>query len=325
MPAIEILPPGPPGWPARLHYALIRAAQQSARLAGGSGLHSASVALARLFGRAHYVDAGIGAFIFRVGLHDPYWLHYILGRQFYEPEIWRLLASLPERPALFLDCGANAGWWSLIAEKEFGYSCIAVEPAPDLAEALERNKALKQARFRIVRRAILDVDEKQVTFLTDKHEHAAGHIDGVANVPRLGSTIIQTSTVTIDRIVAEWLASEPGAPPRDLRIIVKLDVEGAEEAAIRGARETLHSRDCILIYEDHGGDADCATSRVLLTEGFSLYKLDGLAGPRPVRSLEAVRAVKRDRSIGYNFAAVRTGSESYMELQHIAQAGASHE
>jgi hypothetical protein len=65
--------------------------------------------------------------------------------------------------------------------------------------------------------------------------------------------------VTVDHLASEYFA--PG--------FVKMDIEGAETAAVRGATQTLAQCDRWLI-ETHGFDAENECLRILTAHGFRI-------------------------------------------------------
>jgi FkbM family methyltransferase len=83
---------------------------------------------------------------------------------------------LSHRETLFIDCGANIGWWSLLAEKRFDWHCIAVEAAPDVARKLERTGNPAALFFEIVNKAIWNREREGLQFLTRTDIHAGGHL-----------------------------------------------------------------------------------------------------------------------------------------------------
>ena len=56
----------------------------------------------------------------------------------------------------------------------------------------------------------------------------------------------------------------------DNKIILKLDVEGNEINALKGAARTLRKK-ILIIYEDHGSDFTHKNTRFLLNQKFQIY------------------------------------------------------
>ena len=86
-------------------------------------------------------------------------------------------------------------------------------------------------------------------------------------------------------------------------MIVKLDVEGAEAQAVRGARDALHAG-AILLYEDHGSDRECKATEAVLDMGLRVFALDPHKLSR-LHTVADVRTRKSNAHSGYNFVAVR--------------------
>jgi hypothetical protein len=85
------------------------------------------------------------------------------------------------------------------------------------------------------------------------------------------------------------------------RIIIKLDVEGAEISALKGARQVL-KRDTLVIYEDHGSDRSHATTRYVFDElRFPVFSIAADGTITEVEELCALDQLKTDPKIGYNF------------------------
>ena len=162
-------------------------------------------------------------------------LHYFHGEP-YEPELTAIVASL--RPGdVFVDIGANVGFFSLVAAKRLGTRgrVIAFEPHPGararMQAVLERNHV---TTVEIVPAAVADADGATLRlYLTGQSELSTlNPVDSpMANV-RFDAHI-DVPSVTLDR----WLETR-GIDPETISLI-KIDVEGAEGRVIAGMRDTL--------------------------------------------------------------------------------------
>src|SRR5947209_5574021 len=78
----------------------------------------------------------------------------------YEPFTTRSLGPWLSRCALFVDVGANYGFFSLLAAtRHLGLEIIALEPVPETCAVLRRNlEKLGAARAQVVEAAVSDVD-----------------------------------------------------------------------------------------------------------------------------------------------------------------------
>jgi len=241
---------------------------------------------------------------FAFDLGDPYWARLLARGFVYEPEIDGILRAFADAPYTFVDAGANLGYWSILtSSREFGsHRSIALEAASQTFERLLGNRALNANRFDCVRGAVAEHGGATVTFAISAH-HAGSGIADSGEIRRVqGSEDVPT--VTLDDVIAEHGAAAE-------LVIVKLDVEGAEVAALRGARKLLE-RDALILYEDHGKDPEARVSAAALELGWTvlLPGRDGFVSA----DLAGIRRFKRRANVGYNLVACRAGSRMHKEL-----------
>jgi FkbM family methyltransferase len=223
-----------------------------------------------------------------VALNDPFWCRIAVGLE-YEPEVRSTIdQALDARPeALLLDCGANIGYWPAWYAPRT--QVIAVEALPEIYERLAENAA--RVGFTALHRAVWRDSTSVISFSwTSGKETDASAVHGT------GEHHAEVATVAIDDLVSEYArAGQPGQP-----VIVKLDVEGAELAAIEGA---VQCRDEILwVYEDHGNEPAHKVTRRFLDLGFRVEHNDGTA-QQVIHDARMLDRIKTDQSYGYNFVA----------------------
>jgi FkbM family methyltransferase len=142
----------------------------------------------------------------------------------------------------FVDLGANIGYFSLLTAQAVGPAgrVFAFEPLPSMADFLARNvrdNGLDNV-VQVVRKAVSERTDV-VGFCFDEHNSVSAHIHTEGHPA--GSTI-DVESVTLDTFLAE-----AGWPPVHL---VKMDVEGAKLAAIRGMRELVgRNKELVLVFE----------------------------------------------------------------------------
>ena len=273
---------------ARLHYALLMGLF---RLAVTRGLYGRFArGLARLFpaGNAVWLHEE-GAPPFRIALDDGYWTRFALYRAPYEPEVAAVLQAARGATPLFCDLGANKGWWTTRAAPLFA-QVIAVEAAQDTFAELQANAA-HLPNVTLHRAAIHARSGETMTFVNTHLSHAS------ARLATGGAATAADRTETVETLAIDALV--PAGRPA----LIKLDVEGAEIAAIDGAARALEDG-AVLIYEDHGNDPACTVSAHLLhMQGMRLFHVaEGLVA---MPDLAAIRALKTDPFKGYNFVAAR--------------------
>lgn len=189
---------------------------------------------------------------------------YALGTT--EPVVQDVFAQYVPAGGVVWDIGANIGFFSLIAARLVGTgSVVAFEPLPRNLQALGRNVALNDihnvtavavALSDAPGRATLQVLSSQTWAKLDTSPDTAfqEQLGAVAHVE------VEVSTIDLQ------LRTQP---PPDL---LKIDIEGAETAALRGAREVLSEHRPIVICELHGTNE--GVSDLLESHGYSLYSIE---------------------------------------------------
>ena len=149
----------------------------------------------------------------------------VWARQEEEPELAALRALLRQGDH-FVDCGANIGLWSLVAAGcvgDTGY-VTAFEPNPVAYQRLTHNVSLSAAvgrRITVIKAAVA-AQSGRLSFEQGRH-HNLGRI-----VPEQVAGCIHVSAISLDEQFGE----------RPIRAL-KLDIEGAEPDALRGAQRIL--------------------------------------------------------------------------------------
>lgn len=234
-------------------------------------------------------------FIFPLG--DHYWHGVFLGRM-YEPVVDWLFRRIKDVPYALIDCGANMGYWSLrVSGKEFGaHKAVAIEAAASNFALLENNARANGERFAAIRRAISDRSGETLKLYgkmhfgrslnPDWHKGASAHAEAV-------------ETITIDDVADKFLPG--GGQP----IVIKLDVEGVEVAAMKGGRKTIESG-ALLVYEDHEKELNHPASAYLLAAGdMEIWHLGRDNRLSKIQNLEQVAQAK---ITAHDFFAYRRGS-----------------
>lgn len=242
--------------------------------------------------------------VMRVFLDDPYWSRLIASDYEYEPDLARMLRAFADIEFDAIDCGANFGYWSiLLSGPEFGRRrVLAVEASPTTYAILRANCELNANRFECIHHAVSDRSGQQLV-VDVQHGHSGAQMLEHANATSaLAGTV---TTITLDD-----LADRVGA-----RVVLKLDVEGKEIEALRGAARLLE-RDVLLYYEDHGRDPESRVTRFVLDElGLLVFFVDERGATSPINSAREASALKRRTSTGYNFFACRRASAFLSTLQ----------
>jgi FkbM family methyltransferase len=228
-------------------------------------------------------------------LSDDYWSRLLVQSFTYEPEIAEILLALRSDRYTFFDLGANLGYWSVLASSAAfgGNKAVAVEASKETFAKLQRNADLNGGRFEIRYNAISDTSG--VDLLMSTGHHTARHVtaEGTGEVVK---------SVSLDT-----LARDLKVTPQD-RVVVKLDVEGAEILAIQGGSRLL-AGETLLIYEDHGNDPKHVVSEHLMgIPGMQIGYANGAGKIVTIADRTVLTKLKTNAHKGYNFFATDTGS-----------------
>ena len=164
---------------------------------------------------------------------------------------------------IFVDAGANIGFYTVVASKLVGPTgkVVAIEMMPDTAARLRDHIAMNElTNVEVIEFALADRSGATITATVPNGKYGQASIaaDGATN----GMRHVDVETRTIDEVLAD--ISERIA-------LMKMDLEGAEEMALLGAKETLPRIDAI-IFEQLNNDV--IVSDYLGEVGFASVMLD---------------------------------------------------
>lgn len=159
------------------------------------------------------------------------------------------------------DIGAHAGYYSLLASKRVGQQghVYVFEPLPENVEYIEKHAELNQiTNITIVRAAVSDQDG--VSSFQRAPSRAMGQLGGKGD--------LQVRMLSLDR----WVDATAQPSPR----VVKMDVEGAELCALRGATRLLQRAAPSMFIATHSAELHQACRAFLVERGYQVEELEWL-------------------------------------------------
>lgn len=177
----------------------------------------------------------------RIGLNlqDELALRYALGQQF-EPDVCEFFRKVVKPGQVVFDVGANVGQFTLLLAKRVGaFGCVhAFEPAPEEYRKLCANVSLN-GFSNVLTNHVAICDRVGETVL-----RTAGPGLGLYN--SLGRPLVssQIGDISVPCTTLDCYVHARGVPRVDL---LKVDVEGAELAVLRGAAQLLSRSDAPVI------------------------------------------------------------------------------
>jgi len=201
----------------------------------------------------------------------------------YEPNEFLLLSKILKPGMIVVDVGANMGLYTLYAARRIGTvgRVLAIELSGRESAILENNVGLNALTNVTVRGNAISDKVSEAELLVAQAQHSGHNTLGAFgyNTPLDHREKTQTEPLD-DMVTADGLARVD---------VVKMDIEGAELKALRGARETLERHRPLLLLElsdralQHQ-DASSADVLVLLAQyGYKVYGFDGQTGlPKPL-------------------------------------------
>lgn len=161
-----------------------------------------------------------------------------------------------------LDVGANIGLTSLEFARR-AVKVLAFEPNRPTADRLARNLVANGFGNVIIRRFAVGAQPGTVTF----HESAQATLSSATVMP---PELVRSFEVPVTTLDAEWIAA--GRPPVSA---VKIDVEGGELDALRGATELLAAERPVILLEAWGAQQLNPIDALLTRAGYLRTQPEG--------------------------------------------------
>lgn len=147
----------------------------------------------------------------------------------WDPYVFETCRGLLAPGNAFYDLGASVGYMTIEMATVFrgAVKCVAFEPQPDLARCIAISAHLNgvEDAVSVFEMMIGETEREETLMLTSHSIHAS------VNALESGGQPLQRRMTSLDELVAEG-----AIPPPD---VIKMDIEGGELQAIRGAQEVI--------------------------------------------------------------------------------------
>jgi FkbM family methyltransferase len=194
-----------------------------------------------------------------------------------------LISQYGFEPTQIIDAGANVGNFALMAHARFPRARVhMIEPQPACAEVLLG--LCRRSNFSFHPAALVSPEHsgRKIGFLVTPGAVTTGaRIANRSEDPQVER--VEVDARSLDDLVAPHLGA-------DERVFLKLDLEGHEFEALKGARMTLQSTEVVLAESTFFGDppptnGPLRLANFLAEHGFSLYDVLSISGrPRDKRA-----------------------------------------
>jgi len=202
---------------------------------------------------AHRIDGGPARglnFLVRLPEDKAMW------KGTYELEFCERLRKAVQTGDICYDIGAFRGYTAGVFALAGAAGVFAFEPMPENQETIRRVFAMNpELPLTLVPKAVADSEGEQVLEIhRDQSMNRLGSVPGAG-----GGERIRVETTTVDAV-----AGQTGKRPT----LMKIDVEGAEEAVLKGAAKALNEGVRAVFMEIHHGEAERNCRRILEDAGF---------------------------------------------------------
>lgn len=152
----------------------------------------------------------------------------------YEPETKALLSSFLRPGMVFVDLGANEGFFSVVASRLVGMTgkVLAIEPQTRLGPVIWRNLELNNATNVTLAQVAVSAEAGVAEFNLAPDTNSGS--SGLTRATRYANPTQAVRTLTLDAFLQEHNLSKVD--------VMKIDIEGYEYEAVLGAKELFRSQ-----------------------------------------------------------------------------------
>jgi FkbM family methyltransferase len=188
----------------------------------------------------------------------------------WEPDVSHFVSRCLSEGDLFVDVGANLGYYSLLASKIVGETgtVVAIEASPRIFARLQRNlKANRSHNVRAVNAAVT-AEAGCVTIYSGPAQNSGA--TSILKKWRNGEAEAIVTALPLNQILTERECKRVA--------LIKIDVEGAEEPILSQFLSSIecYSPDAAIVVEYGSSEAETASNSIFsefIAKGFSAYRI----------------------------------------------------
>jgi FkbM family methyltransferase len=173
----------------------------------------------------------LGDYLMYVDAHDRTFSPHAMTSGYWETWSTLAIARTMRTGMRCIDAGSHAGYYALLMALGTGPTghVVAIEPQAHLAALVRWTCEINGVNTwtEVLHAAVTDIPHETITMVCDPHRKCNASL---TRTPQYGEQVFTVPTVTIDMITADW----PDGP-----LLIKADVEGAEQLLLAGMTDTL--------------------------------------------------------------------------------------
>lgn len=191
--------------------------------------------------RKPYFVFEVSGMKFMGDFRDRYARGIALMPHYEDATVGHILESLNSNPGAYFDIGTNMGVVAAMVAAKTDQPVIAVEPNPDTAKRAACTFALNNLRNVTLFSAAVGETDGELNFFTVPGSSDAATLSETTTGP--GAESVKVPVYSVDSMVQQLALENVG--------FLKIDVEGFEPQAIKGAEQTIRNHHPDLFYEFH--------------------------------------------------------------------------
>jgi FkbM family methyltransferase len=203
------------------------------------------------------------------------------GDGFWEAWITKWLSEQLEDAKLFIDVGANVGYYTLMAATS-GIHTVAIEPQSRLCGLIRASLEMNNACAEVLNYAVSNTTGHMTLAVPDRHSGGAYLTN--SDKPEYGFKMMDVQVRKLDNLV--------GIVP-DSKVVIKIDAEGAEPRIWAGMEHLFAATNCTVILEWESARFDCEQFGKALLNGGKNYVafVNGAGGEEQLTKWQELQAL----------------------------------